>query len=256
MESNMKPLSYEQYVRGSAYGTNDFEDNADATVTDRVSSLMWTKDDSGRGMNWQEALVWAQTRNAEKYLGYSDWRLPNAKELQGIVDCSHSPDSTSSPARNVRFTSTGVTNEAGQPDYPYYWTGTTHESQSDGTDGAITGDAAVYIQFGRAMGYMKGPMHPQRNWVDVHGGGAQRSDPKTGDPAVYPVGCGPRGSPISLGWCPRNQQQPNHDDLYIGTCQYASDENLICVRNKPIQKIDSDEVKLDEVHKNKQKITL
>jgi len=29
--------------------------------------------------------------------------------------------------------------------------------------------------------------------------------------------------------------QGHHEDLYIGTCQYASDEKLICVRNKPIQ---------------------
>jgi len=27
----------------------------------------------------------------------------------------------------------------------------------------------------------------------------------------------------------------HHNDLYIGTCQYASEDLLICVRNKPIQ---------------------
>ena len=27
----------------------------------------------------------------------------------------------------------------------------------------------------------------------------------------------------------------HHDDLYIGTCQYVSEDILICVRNKPIQ---------------------
>ena len=34
--------------------------------------------------------------------------------------------------------------------------------------------------------------------VDVHGAGAQRSDPKTGDPADYPYGHGPQGDVIRI----------------------------------------------------------
>ena len=45
---------------------------------------------------------------------------------------------------------TAITNEAGQADYPFYWTGTTHAS-SDGT-----GAARRYVAFGRALGYMNG----------------------------------------------------------------------------------------------------
>lgn len=45
------------------------------------------------------------------------------------------------------------------------------------------------------------------------------------------------------------QYEGHHDDLYIGTCQYVSDENLICVRNKPIRKLVDDEVK-PEAHNN------
>ena len=89
---------YAQYVRGSAYGNNDYADNSDATITDKATHLMWTKGDSAQGFNWQEALAWVQTKNAESYLGHSDWRLPNAKELQGIVDYTRSPGSTSSAA--------------------------------------------------------------------------------------------------------------------------------------------------------------
>jgi hypothetical protein len=37
-----------------------------------------------------------------------------------------------------------------------------------------------------------------RNWVDVHGAGAQRSDPKAGDPADYPTGRGPQGDAIRI----------------------------------------------------------
>ena len=35
-------------------------------------------------------------------------------------------------------------------------------------------------------------------WVDVHGAGAQRSDPKAGDPADYPTGNGPQGDAIRI----------------------------------------------------------
>jgi hypothetical protein len=137
-----------RFVRGAVYGINDFVDNGDLTITDQATGLMWSKGDSAEGLNWQEALAWVQTKNAENYLGHNDWRMPNAKELQSIVDYTHSPDTTSSAAINALFTSTSITNEKGESDYPYYWTSTTHRS-SDGT-----GHAAIYISFGRAMGYM------------------------------------------------------------------------------------------------------
>ena len=65
--------------------------------------------------------------------------------------------------------------------YPYFWTGTTH------LDGPLPGSGAVYIAFGKAQGYMNGLL------MDVHGAGAQRSDPKDGDPADYPSYWGPQG---------------------------------------------------------------
>ena len=34
------------------------------------------------------------------------------------------------------------------------------------------------------------------HFVDVHGAGAQRSDPKAGDPAMFPHGRGPQGDVI------------------------------------------------------------
>jgi hypothetical protein len=183
-----------QCVRGNTgYGINSFADNGDGTITDRASGLMWSKGDSGEGMNWQEALAWAQTKNAEKnYLGHNDWRLPSAKELQSIVDYTRSPDTTFSAAIDPLFTCTGITNEAGKADYPFYWTGTTHMSST-----GIHANA-IYIAFGRAMGYMTGPSGTVGAWLDVHGAGAQRSDPKAGNPADFPEGRGPQGDAIRI----------------------------------------------------------
>jgi hypothetical protein len=186
-------------VRGAAYGVNDFVDNGDSTITDRATGLMWTQGDSGGGLDWPEALAWVQSRNAENYLGHNDWRLPNAKELQGIVDYTRSPETTSSAAIDPLFACTGITNEAGQPDYPFYWTGTTHISQGGGPDASAIGASAVYIAFGRAMGYMTAPRDPTLSaWLDVHGAGAQRSDPKVGDPEDFPEGRGPQGDAIRI----------------------------------------------------------
>ncbi|MDM8542893.1 DUF1566 domain-containing protein [Desulfococcaceae bacterium HSG9] len=174
-------------VRGNtSYGVNNFTDNGDGTVSDQATGLMWSQADNGTGMNWLEALAWVEQKNMENYLGHSDWRMPNAKELQSIVDYTRSPDTTGSAAIDPVFSVTSVTNEAGQVDYPFYWTGTTHKS-SNGMNGS-----AVYVAFGRSMGYMN------YTWTDVHGAGAQRSDPKSGDPADFPFGRGPQGDSIHI----------------------------------------------------------
>ncbi|MBD3232471.1 MAG: DUF1566 domain-containing protein [candidate division Zixibacteria bacterium] len=177
-------VHFARYVRGNTdYGINDFVDNGDGTITDNATGLMWSKDDFGdgqsngprSGMTWEEALAWVAQKNDENYLGYDDWRVPNAKEMQSIVDYSRGPDSTNSAAIDPIFNITEITNEAGEVDYPWFWTGTTH-ARSDGN-----GSAATYICFGRAPGYMI------NTWIDVHGAGAQRSDPKGGgfDEYIY-----------------------------------------------------------------------
>jgi hypothetical protein len=174
---------YVRLCRGNSnYGINRLVDNGNGTVTDEATGLMWTQSDSGQGMNWEDALAWAEQKNAKNYLGYNDWRLPNAKELQSIVDYTRSPDTTNSPAIDPVFDITAITNEDGETDYPFFWTGTTHV-RADGS-----GSAAVYVAFGRGLGYMYG------QFVDIHGAGCQRSDPKDGDPNDYPrLGFGPQG---------------------------------------------------------------
>ncbi len=175
---------YVRFCRGNeAYGENEFADNGDGTITDNATALMWSQADSGAGMDWEDALAYARQMNDAGYLGYSDWRLPNAKELQSIVDYSRSPDTTTSAAIDPLFDATGITNLAGEADYGFYWTGTTHIRA-----GGSAGNAA-YVAFGRGMGTMDGT-----TIEDVHGAGCQRSDPKTGDPADYPdAGNGPQG---------------------------------------------------------------
>ncbi len=208
-------------VRGNPkYGRNDFQDNHDGTISDHATGLMWSRTDSGKGMNWQDALAWVQQQNVAKFLGHNDWRLPNAKELQSIVDYSRSPDTTRSAAIDPLFQCSNITNEGGKADFPCYWSGTTHA-------GFLGGSAAVYLAFGRAAGWM--PAHPMAggplgqsggrglapgppgpggplpggmagdvHFTDVHGAGSQRSDPKFGDPRMFPRGRGPQGDVIRI----------------------------------------------------------
>jgi len=182
---------YVRYVRGNtSYGLNQFVDNGDGTITDKATLLMWAQADSGTGMNWQAALAWVQTQNAANYLGHSDWRLPNAKELQSLVDYTRSPDTTSSAAIDPLFTCTPITNEGGNRDFPFYWTGTTHLD---------TPGYAVYVCFGRALGWMKQSTNSYYTLMDVHGAGAQRSDPKEGSPTDFYLGVDVNGNPAYGG---------------------------------------------------------
>lgn len=208
-------LFHVRYVRGNpGYGTNDLRDNGDGTISDGATGLMWAKADSGQAMAWGDALAWVQQRNGESYLGYRDWRLPNAKELQSIVDYGRSPDTSRSASIDPVFDVTQISNEGGEGDYPFFWTSTTH---LEGRSGA-PGRAAVYVAFGRALGFFSpgqrqhGPGRGPRAGppstrgsntrlgkpIDVHGAGAQRSDPKAGDPARYSSGRGPQGDVVRI----------------------------------------------------------
>lgn len=165
--------NYVRYVRGNpSYAQNNFINHGDGTISDKATRLMWSRNDSGSGLNWSNALAWVQAQNAVNYLGHNDWRLPNAKELHSLFDYSRSPDTTASAAINPVFNCTGITNEAGLADFPWYWTGTTLMASPSNGEG-------VYLCFGRAMAYMNSA------WVDAHGAGAQRGDPKGGSLSSY-----------------------------------------------------------------------
>jgi hypothetical protein len=180
---------YVLYVRGASdYGINQFKDNGDGTITDEATGLTWMKADSGKGLNWPSALEYAE--NLEM-AGHDDWRLPNAKELQSIIDYSRSPDTTDSAAIDPVFEATEIMNEGGKKDFAHYWTSSTHV-------GARSTDTAVYFAFGRSLGFMKDRRTGEYTLLDVHGAGSQRSDPKVGDAAEFPHGRGPQGDVIRI----------------------------------------------------------
>jgi len=89
--------------KGVVWPIPRFTDHGNS-VTDNLTGLMWTKDanllatrnpefdndgTAGDGdVTWQHALDYVAKLNAENYLGQTDWRLPNWKELYSLTDFS------------------------------------------------------------------------------------------------------------------------------------------------------------------------
>ena len=63
--------------------SNHFTDNGNGTITDNVTNLLWQKIHSTDSLSWEQSLTYADTATIG---GYTDWRLPNIKELQSIND--------------------------------------------------------------------------------------------------------------------------------------------------------------------------
>jgi hypothetical protein len=167
----------------------------DGTVTDLNTGLMWSKKDRSRGMNGQDGLGWVQARNKEHSLGHNDWRLPNAKELQSILDYTRAPQAADTTRRGPAIDPIFDVSRLEDGEYPFFWTSTTH------LDGPRDrqGTAAIYIAFGRALGWMQFPPgRGEYRLLDFHGAGAQRSDPKIGDPGASPHGRGPHGDVVRI----------------------------------------------------------
>ena len=174
-----KNKGYFRVERGNeAYGQNIFVNNNDGTISDLATGLMWQISDDGQTRNWQEALAYSQDL---ELAGYTDWRLPNIKELQSIVDYTKSLKTTNSPAIDDQFFLTSFVDLKGEVNYGYYWSSTSH------LDGPNEAGNASYVAFGEAQGNMFGEI------LDVHGCGAVRSDPKSGLEEDYPNFFGPQG---------------------------------------------------------------
>ncbi len=175
------PLHAARYVRcvrgNKDYGKNRFKDNRDGTVTDRASGLTWQTADSGKAMDWKGALAHAESL---EFAGHDDWRLPNVKELQSIVDYSRAPDaakrSQQGPAIDRIFKLT--------EDESWFWTSTTH----------IENQGAYYVCFGQSFSARV----QNGKQINAHGAGAVRSDPKEGNPADWPDGLGPQADEIRI----------------------------------------------------------
>jgi len=71
-----------------------YTDNGNGTITDNNTGLVWEKKTNCTGgthcvndpYTWQGALDYVAALNTANFAGHNDWRLPNIKELQSIVN--------------------------------------------------------------------------------------------------------------------------------------------------------------------------
>jgi hypothetical protein len=124
-------------------GAGRFVDNGDGTVTDTCTNLMWQKDTADVSGDGQidppgDSLAWCNAVShcdALEFAGYDDWRLPNIKELQSIVDYGRND-----PCIDPVFETLGQ----------YYWSSTTMTETPDNAWGVgfTTGYVGVRLKTG------------------------------------------------------------------------------------------------------------
>jgi Protein of unknown function (DUF1566)/Ser-Thr-rich glycosyl-phosphatidyl-inositol-anchored membrane family len=169
---------------GNGWGA--FVDNGDGTVIDTDTGLMWQQADNGAGRTWRIAL---STCEALELTGQTDWRLPDIRELQSIVD-----------DRNYFPAIASVFNTRMEP----YWSATT-DTQTPGN--------AWYVQFIRGFADNSSKSDAYRVRC-VRGGPAgslylDLTKPNGGEILV-------KGQPYTITWNTRNVTGAIQIDLYRG----------------------------------------
>lgn len=112
---------------GVAWPSPRFADNANGTLTDKLTGLIWAKNAGNPGTvsctggpgNWQGALDYVACLNTHAYLGFNDWRLPNIVEMQSLFN----DDALNSI--------TWLTGQGFSGVQTYYWSSTTYAGSVD-----------------------------------------------------------------------------------------------------------------------------
>ena len=163
-----RPLALRLVRGGDGYGEQDLTGNGDGTVTDESTGLTWLQADSGDPafagavagtsaadgtLDWEEALAFCADLDVA---GIDGWRLPDAKELQSLVDGARVATG-GAPAIDPLFATTAPAGGAGRPDPAVdavagaYWTSTTAEPAT-----------ADIVHLGRVLGPDDEPPRPGR----------------------------------------------------------------------------------------------
>jgi hypothetical protein len=130
-----------------------------AVTADRLTGLTWTLDaDQAPGpVTWETAGRIVSEVNSSKLHGFTDWRLPNIRELESLCDMQHH-----SPALPQGHPFTAVAD--------FYWSGTTSRYDRDYAWALYALDGNVGVGYKPGTGF--------HVWL-VRGPSAQREPPLT-----------------------------------------------------------------------------
>ncbi len=164
--------------RGVSWPQARFVDNLNGTVTDRLSGLVWLKNAGCFGpTDWATALA-AANNLANGACGLSDastagqWRMPNANELESLVDVSQANPAVSSanPFTNINLSTA-------------YWTSTIYMA-------AVSNAMAIRFTDGR---WINGAADAQGGIVVSGGAGTFNNDRVTASNVLWAVKSGGAG---------------------------------------------------------------
>lgn len=141
-------------LKGTVWPDPRFTDNGNGTVTDTLTGLIWLKDANCFGVqSWQNALVSVKTLQGNNSICSlndgslaGDWRLPNRKEMQSLIDHQNSFPAlpAAHPFMNVQFSA----------DYAiYYWSSSSVKNAGDNSwfvdmfDGWVNFDPKIDDQY-------------------------------------------------------------------------------------------------------------
>ena len=141
----MKNILIKSILLGSltlSLNADFIRDNTKLVVNDTKTGLMWQDDAVGSTMDWNTAITTCENLTLG---GYSDWRLPNIRELKSITDRTRA-----NPVISPNFTAiaSGI-----------YWSSTTLASNSSlawaadfgyGDDGWVDKTGSRYVRCVRA----------------------------------------------------------------------------------------------------------
>lgn len=108
---------------GAAWPKPRFKDNGNGTIIDYLTGLTWEKVPENKTYIWSDAFDRIKKLNTvERKGGYTDWRLPNIREMQSLINCGE--------MHNVAW----LKNQGfGMPE-GYYWSSTTAGEYGSGGD--------------------------------------------------------------------------------------------------------------------------
>lgn len=109
-------LHYVRCVRGAPLPQATLVLESESTVTDSLTGIMWQRDDA-TVQSWAAALGYCENLSLA---GYTDWRLPNIRELATILDTRYKPaiDNTMFPRVDCGYWSA-------------YWSSTSSPASTD-----------------------------------------------------------------------------------------------------------------------------
>jgi hypothetical protein len=147
-----------------------FTDNGDGTITDNVTGLMWEKKSRDGSLHDREkSFTWApgtgsiwewigqvNAENGKGFADHTDWRIPNVKELDSIVDYGFASPTASAEFNMSCTGSCGVTT-CSCTKTSGYWSATTLPSLTTSafvvrfSDGKISDSDKTMTAFARAV---------------------------------------------------------------------------------------------------------